>query len=131
MSAKKYFSLDEANQLLPVLEDELHILQNIKQQFHDRFYELEIRKSMGHDETMEDVFLLECSLEFNQIEAQAHINNILATGAELKDIEKGLIDFPSKMNGEEILLCWKLGEPIISHYHSPQEGFAGRKSLFD
>lgn len=131
MPIKKYFSLEEANQLLPTLEKELHILQKIKEHFHDKFYELEMRKSMGHDETMEDIFMLECSLEFNQIEAQTHINNILATGAELKDIEKGLIDFPSIMNGTEILLCWQLGEPIVSHYHLPQEGFAGRKSLFD
>jgi len=54
---------------------------------------------------------------------------INARGAEIKSLEEGLLDFPSERAGEEILLCWKLGEDEIRYWHGVDEGFAGRKPL--
>lgn len=51
------------------------------------------------------------------------------TGAQPKDLDSGLIDFPAILEGKPVLLCWKLGEEGISFYHSYDEGFAGRKPL--
>ena len=48
---------------------------------------------------------------------------------ELKDISMGLVDFPAEIDGEEALLCWRLGEPEVAHWHRPDEGFAGRHPL--
>jgi hypothetical protein len=50
-------------------------------------------------------------------------------GVQVKDLEKGLLDFPSVMEGQDVLLCWKLGESEIGYWHSPEDGFAGRKPL--
>ena len=50
-------------------------------------------------------------------------------GVQVKDLEKGLLDFPSVMDGQEILLCWLLGESEIGFWHTAEEGFAGRKPL--
>jgi hypothetical protein len=50
-------------------------------------------------------------------------------GAQPKDLDTGLIDFPAIIDGEEVLLCWKLGEESIGFYHGPEEGFAGTKPL--
>ena len=52
-----------------------------------------------------------------------------AAGAQIKSLEEGLLDFPSRRQGEEVLLCWKLGEDEIRYWHGVDEGFAGRKPL--
>ena len=54
---------------------------------------------------------------------------ITAAGAQIKSLEEGLLDFPSERDGEEVLLCWKLGEDDIRYWHGVDEGFAGRKPL--
>ena len=54
---------------------------------------------------------------------------INAAGAQIKSLEEGLLDFPSRRDGEEILLCWRLGEDDIRYWHGVDEGFAGRKPL--
>jgi hypothetical protein len=54
---------------------------------------------------------------------------INAAGAQIKSLEEGLLDFPSRRDGELILLCWKLGEDDIGYWHGLDEGFAGRKPL--
>lgn len=47
----------------------------------------------------------------------------------LRDISTGLVDFPAVIEGEEAFLCWRLGEPEVTHWHSPEDGFQGRRSL--
>jgi len=54
---------------------------------------------------------------------------ISSAGAQIKSLEEGLLDFPSTRDGEDVLLCWKLGEEEIQYWHGPDEGFAGRKPL--
>ncbi len=54
---------------------------------------------------------------------------ISAAGAQIKSLEEGLLDFPSSRDGEDVLLCWKLGEEEINYWHGRDEGFAGRKPL--
>lgn len=48
---------------------------------------------------------------------------------ELRDISTGLVDFPAVLHGEEVYLCWRLGEPEVAYYHSRTEGFGGRRRL--
>ena len=50
-------------------------------------------------------------------------------GVELKDYFTGLIDFPCWMDGREVYLCWRLGEPEVGHWHELDDGFAGRQKL--
>lgn len=57
------------------------------------------------------------------------LEKIHATGCVVKDLDTGLIDFPSIVNNEEVYLCWRLGEERIRFYHRQDEGFAGRKPL--
>lgn len=57
------------------------------------------------------------------------INRIEAHGCVLKDLDLGLIDFPSMRDGRAVYLCWKAGEPRIEHWHAMDEGFSQRKSL--
>jgi len=50
-------------------------------------------------------------------------------GVVIKDLDYGLIDFPAERYGEKVLLCWKYGEPEVSYWHKPMEGFNGRRPL--
>lgn len=57
------------------------------------------------------------------------IEQLEATGVVIKDVEQGLLDFPSKRFDEEVWLCWKVGENEIKFWHAKDEGFMGRKPL--
>jgi hypothetical protein len=52
-----------------------------------------------------------------------------STGVQVKDLDIGLLDFPCKVEGEILLLCWKLGEPTIANWHGTNEGYAARKPI--
>ena len=57
------------------------------------------------------------------------INRIEAYGCVVKDIDLGLLDFPSIRDGRPIYLCWKAGEPRLAHWHGTDESFVDRKPL--
>lgn len=57
------------------------------------------------------------------------VNEIHGYGAEVKDADEGLVDFPALREGEEVLLCWKVGEEQIAFWHDLEEGFAGRRPI--
>jgi hypothetical protein len=57
------------------------------------------------------------------------VERIDSAGVQIKSLEEGLLDFPAQRDGEDILLCWKLGEEDIQYWHGVDEGFAGRKPL--
>jgi hypothetical protein len=62
-------------------------------------------------------------------EARDTIAEIEAIGVQVNDLEQGLLDFPTVMDGKSVLLCWKLGEKEIGYWHSPEDGFDARKPL--
>jgi hypothetical protein len=70
--------------------------------------------------------------DYEQIarEIKAALEHIEATGCVVKDLDQGLIDFPARLDGEDVYWCWRLGENRIRFWHRPQEGFAGRKPIF-
>jgi len=57
------------------------------------------------------------------------VDEIAERGAEVKDLDEGLIDFPALRDGETVLLCWRLGEDEIGFWHRVEDGFAGRRPL--
>jgi len=60
---------------------------------------------------------------------RAILQNFEQAGVLVKDLEKGLVDFPTLFRGEEVYLCWKLDEDSIGFWHGVSEGFAGRKAI--
>ncbi|XEC94194.1 DUF2203 domain-containing protein [Paenibacillus tarimensis] len=131
---KKLFTLQEANALLPQLNEDLLKLQELTKQFEEKFLELQKKKAVhekfgGRTEGGEqDLFFEEESrLEFMRMEAKLLIDNFALKGVLLKMVNPGLVDFPAVVDGEEVLICWKQGEERITHYHGWDEGFVGRK----
>ena len=68
---------------------------------------------------------------FSELKLEIHrlIHRIESMGCVVKDIDLGLIDFPSTREGEPVYLCWKAGEPSVGHWHGTDEGFGARKPL--
>jgi hypothetical protein len=62
-------------------------------------------------------------------ETKDALAEIDAIGVQVKDLDRGLLDFPCLVDGRTVLLCWKLGEKEIGYWHSIEDGFAGRKPL--
>jgi hypothetical protein len=57
------------------------------------------------------------------------LEELTSLGVLVKDLDRGLVDFPALRDGEEVLLCWQLGEDEVAFWHGLEEGFAGRKPL--
>jgi hypothetical protein len=68
-------------------------------------------------------------LERLSAELDATIAEITAQGVQVKDVERGLVDFPTVIEGRPALLCWHVGEERIGFWHSEDDGFAGRRPL--
>ena len=129
----KYFTIAEANSLLPLVRVDIEHLQRIKKELNQRFLslqQLQINKDhhRGYQEA-DPFFEIECEIEFLQLEAHTHVTNIQRLGAELKDVEIGLVDFPALKGEIEVLLCWRLGEEQIAYFHSRDNGFMGRRPI--
>ncbi|CAH1208828.1 hypothetical protein PAECIP111893_02912 [Paenibacillus plantiphilus] len=139
----KTFTLAEANALLPQLKADLQRLQALADQYERLYRELQRRRAQeGASSLREDVknnvngindgddpfFELEGRLDFLRLEVDMEVANFTRKGVLLKMISPGLIDFPAVLDGENVLICWKEGEERITHYHSWDEGFRGRKS---
>jgi hypothetical protein len=69
------------------------------------------------------------TLHFNSKQFEERLASLFESGAHLKDLDTGLIDFYSRRGKELIFLCWKEGEDEIGHWHSLEGGFQGRQSL--
>src|SRR5215467_15985704 len=132
--ATRTFTLAEAQRLLPILESLLKTAINSKQLIEEVDSELQ---DLGHRIFLNGgtlVKVVEVARRKSEREkavqrAKDAVAEIHATGVQVKDLDIGLLDFPCKVEGEIILLCWKLGEDKIAHWHSPEEGFAGRKPI--
>lgn len=132
---KKYFSLDEAVALLPMVEnalDKAHAEINaLRDQviLHKRL--IQMKKDHGMPLPDTDVMLLQEKFEtFEQ--AMLGWNSYFAEmGIILRDLESGLIDFPyrSRQKEQDFLLCWRKGEEGIFYFHGLSEGFAGRHPI--
>lgn len=132
--ADRTFTLDEAQSLLPVLESLLRTAINAKKIVDEADAEqqaLQHRVFLNGGMFLDIVPLARRKAERAKAEqrtkdALAEIDSI---GVQVKDLNIGLLDFPCQVEGQTILLCWKLGEKAITHWHGVQEGFAGRKPI--
>lgn len=134
--ADRYFSRREAEALLPLIGEYLDEARKHKEAAEG--LEEEITR-----ETSRIMLVGGCIPPYAKISKvkdehaqatarlEAAVEKIQDTGCLVKDLDVGLVDFPSMRGGEEVLLCWKLGEERISFWHSTEEGFAGRKALDD
>lgn len=128
------FTLDEAQALLPVLESLLRTAINAKKLMEEVEAEqqaLAHRIFLNGGTYLDVVPLARRKAERMKAEQRAKdaLAEIDSIGVQVKDLDIGLLDFPCQVEGSIVLLCWKLGEKSITHWHGTEEGFAGRKPI--
>lgn len=128
------FTLDEAQTLLPILESLLKQAINGKKLIEAA--DAELQQTANRVFLNGGTLLNVVQLARRKAEREKAIRRVKdavaeidATGVQVKDLDIGLLDFPCKVDGEIVLLCWKLGESSITHWHGTSEGFAGRKPI--
>jgi hypothetical protein len=131
--AEKHFTLEEADRLLPRLRPILQQLVVVHREMGAKRHKMEELRAQvrGNGATAEGRAFakLKADLESMARELREGIEQIEGFGCLVKDLDAGLIDFPARRQGQEVLLCWKLGEESIAFWHTTREGFAGRKPL--
>ena len=130
----KTFTLSEAQTLLPVLEALLRKAQAAGTQASELESEMQeltqrIFLSGGMHVNVVQAARRRAEREKALQEARDTLLEIDEIGVQVKDLEKGLLDFPCMVDGQTVLLCWKLGEKEIGFWHTAEDGFAGRKPL--
>jgi hypothetical protein len=130
----KTFSLDEAQMLLPVLDSLLKNAQQWKQKAEGTALALHqlnqrIFVNGGTLLSIEKVARQRAEQEHAVQRVKDAIAEIDAIGVQLKDLDNGLLDFPCRLGDEVVLLCWKMGEAEITHWHTVDAGFAGRQAI--
>jgi hypothetical protein len=128
------FTLDEAHSLLPVLESLLRTAisnKKIMEEVEAEMQALTHRIFLNGGTHIDVVAIARRKAERTKAEQRAKdaLAEIDSIGVQVKDIDTGLLDFPCVVEGSVVLLCWKMGEPSITHWHSTEEGFAGRKPI--
>jgi hypothetical protein len=123
-----HFTLDEANALLPRLRGWFRELAELDERLaplgaqHAKLLEQRSACNVGGRELGE---YLSLSLRWRR-----RVERILDLGVQIKDIDRGLCDFPHLLeDGREVYLCWQITEPEVAWWHGIEEGFAGRRPL--
>ena len=131
---QKLFSLTEAErtrvELEPVLLEAMEARRRAKV-INDKMTELATRIQLSGGMRFDYQQAGQQRLEQNNLEssiAQA-LEKIHATGCVVKDLDAGLLDFPARLNEEDVYFCWRVGEDRIRFYHRQDEGFAGRRPI--
>jgi hypothetical protein len=127
---EKLFELDEANAAVPLLEALVARLQRGALELQEEMTRLatEIGVAVA-DLTTEDLVRRRPAARVLIEELDGIVREIEASGVHLKDVQLGLVDFPTEREGEIVYLCWQSGEPEVAFWHRTDEGFAGRQPL--
>ena len=130
----RYFTLDQARQLLTAADRLLRQTIALKQEHEharDEIDNINRKVSMmgGMYVDRENYASLRAKVDSTATRLKEIFSEIEQVGFEVKDLDIGLIDFPTLYRGEEVCLCWKLGEADIEFWHGTTEGFRGRKPI--
>ena len=134
MEQERRFTLDEAQRLL-VAELRALAERMVEARAKSRDLEARWRKlvlaigSNGGNMERPEVRELQTAVEASHAELQEIVGKFTAEGVQVKDMDRGLIDFPAEVDGQDALLCWHVGEERIGFWHGEDEGFAGRRPL--
>jgi len=130
----KLFSLTEAERLRSQLEPVLIEAMELRRKLGELDEQLsavaeKIQRSGGLLVNYEQTARVRLERNRQEESLRTALERIHSTGCIVKDLDVGLLDFPSRLNNEDVYLCWRLGEDRIRFYHRQDEGFAGRKPI--
>jgi hypothetical protein len=125
MLHQRHWTLEQANQLLPIVGETVRRLRDARRRLAERGFDSDLALHAestggawpGDEHARESV---EVALGFERLERLDIV---------VRDLERGLVDFPALRDGREVYLCWLLDEPAVGHWHAVESGFAGRRPL--
>jgi hypothetical protein len=122
----RLFSIVEANAALEIIRPLVSEIQSIRSSVLKRAPEVwpAMERAAGNGGSVE---LSRLAVDFQRLDELVH--SILSTGAEIKDLSAGLIDFRTRRGDDEVYLCWKYGEEHIRFWHEIEAGFSGRQPI--
>jgi hypothetical protein len=130
----KTFTIDEAQSLLPVLEALLkraiegkQAAEKVESDLTDLARRIYLSGGMRVDGS--SVVKQRAELEEHLKRVRETITEIDEIGVQVKDIDSGLLDFPCRLDDQVVLLCWRMGETSIEHWHTVESGFKGRQPV--
>ena len=122
----KHFTLEEARAWLPELRrvfERVHSLYTELQELQSDYVKVQnVIRANGHGPK-------DTGFETRLAELQALVKEVTTAGIEIKDVARGLIDFPHMRDGEEVFLCWELVEDDINFWHGIEDGYPGRQPV--
>jgi hypothetical protein len=132
----KTFTLEEAQSLLPLLESLLKRAlesKNAAQEVEKQLAELgrRIYLAGGMRVNVAEAGKMRSEMDGHLQRVRESVAEIDAIGVQVKDMDSGLLDFPCRVDDQVVLLCWRMGEAAIEHWHTMEDGFKGRRPLDD
>jgi hypothetical protein len=131
--ADRYFTADEANELLaqvrPLVEQMVAHRRSLALATVRHARIAATIATNGGGVRPHEVDRLQATIDAEAAGVVRCVETLQALGVLVKDLDEGLIDFPALRGGEEVLLCWRLGEEEVAFWHTVEDGFAGRKPL--
>jgi hypothetical protein len=129
-----FFTLDEARGCLPDVEKAVRAAVQAKTYYEqsEQAFQSLLQRIIVCGGILVDRFAVETiksTRQSNGERMKAAVEEIQQRGCLIKDLDAGLIDFPTLFRGEEVYLCWRLGEADIAFWHGVHEGFAGRREI--
>jgi hypothetical protein len=121
---ERYFTLEQANAIVRAIRPLMGEILQLRQVIVERQPQIwpVIEKAAGNGGNQQ---ASQAAQEFQRLDRL--VREIQATGAQLKDINTGLVDFLALRQGRPVYLCWRYGEEQIAYWHEIDGGFAGRK----
>lgn len=123
----KHFTREEAEALIPELEKIYRSIGEVVERAQAKAEN--VRRLEQEDSGDAELAIERSQLQFLAGSVNELLQKVVDLGAEPKGLSPALVDFPHRLNGRDVYLCWKLGEKRITHYHGTDEGYAGRKRL--
>jgi hypothetical protein len=138
MSSQPYkpdriFTIEQANAMLPLVRAITGDLSTLARDVMERRHRLAlltgVRPLKPGDPYSDELAQMESDLERDVRRLQEYVGELQELGVEAKGAVEGLVDFPCKMDGRLVYLCWRLGEPEVLYWHDLDAGFSGRQPL--
>ncbi len=126
MANKKFFTVSEANSLIPKLLVDIPKIQKLSERMESDFPDVVLARRNAHlnGGSMQGAEYLQVATAF-----QSMVKDLEERGCIVKGIEHGLVDFIALIGGREVYLCWKMPEKEIEYWHDINAGFAGRRKI--
>jgi hypothetical protein len=124
----KLFTVEQAEALIPELEKIFDAVAELAAQAHAKAQESE-KLAARKPDAVAEIAMARGQTQFLAGQIEAKLKAIMDLGAVPKGLDPALVDFPGEVDGEEVFLCWKLGEKRITTYHGIDDGYANRKPL--